>query len=322
MRDEQKNQHFVPSSFLRGFAIDLEDTLIWGYDKKYGKCTGKRSINKICSSKYYYEQLMPGGSKTQMLEDGLQKIDKVAIEIIRNLSKSRQLSSDDKGCLALYIGLLLTRGPSYRDGIHEFHRHSVQMILQNEFEAGRLPEPPPILKKYIVDGDLTSVIKTEILPHVSLQFVIDSAKMIGQSLCGKKWDIYCIESSDFFITSDTPVMFESIDPKENRSIGPAHSKSLILCPITKKMLIAARPYCKIDHSSYEFMPVKNGMVNKFNEFLCFYAQRFIYSPKQSEELLGYVKKAKRYSKKFMALRFNNTIIPQWDVFIEQSEEEI
>jgi len=324
MRDEKKNQHFVPRSFLKGFAIDSEDSLIWGYDKKYSKCTGKRSINQICSFEYYYEQLKPDGIKTQMLEDGFQAVETPAIEIIRNLSTSQKLSSHDKGFLAFYIGLMLTRGPSFRDGIHEFHKHIHEITLQKEYESGRLPEPPAILKKYIaehiVENDITSVIETEILPHVSLQYMCDAATNISQSLCYKKWDIYYISNSEYFITSDTPVMFEHINnSKEKRTISPAHPESLVLFPITKKMLIAARPYCKTDRSRFEFMPVKDGMVDEVNKFMCLNAQRFVYASAQSQELLNYVKKAKGYCKKNKAYRFGNAIISQWDFVINQCE---
>ena len=322
MGDEKKNQHFVPRSFLKGFTIDSEESLIWGYDKKYSKCTGKRSINQICSFDYYYEQLKPDGSKTQMLEDGFQTIETSAIEIIRNLSSSQELSSHDKGCLAFYIGLLLTRGPSFRDGVHEFHKHFAEIMMQKEYESGRLPEPPAIVKKHIVNNDITSVVKTEILPHVSLQYMFDSANNIGQSLCNKKWDIYYTKNNEFFVTSDTPVMFGSINRKTNPAVGPANPESLVLCPITKKMLVAARPYCKSDSSGYEFMPVKDGMVDKSNELMCFTAQRFVYASEQSQELLDYIKTAKGYCKKFKTYRFDDAIIYQWDILINQSEKTI
>ncbi len=319
MGDEKKNQHFVPRSFLKGFAIDSEDSLIWGYDKKYSKCTGKRSINQICSFDYYYEQLRPDGSKTQMLEDGFQTIETPAIEIIRNLSESLKLSSDDGGCLAFYIGLLLTRGPSFRDGIHELHKHAAEIILQKEYESGRLSEPPAILKKHIVNNDITSVIKAKILPHVSLSYLLNSANAIGDSLCKKKWDIYFIENNDFFVTSDTPVIFGSIDPKANMAVGPANPESLVLCPLTKKILVAVRPYCMSGRNNFGFMPVKDGMVEKLNEFMCFNAQRFVYAASQSQELLNYIRKSREYGKKFKSLRFGEAIISQWDIFINQSE---
>jgi len=319
MGDEKKNQHFVPRSFLRGFAADSENSLIWGYDKEYVRCTGKRSISQICSLEYYYEQPMTDGTKTQMLEDAFQAIETPSIEIIRNLSRSHKLCSEDKGRLSFYIGLLLTRGPSFRDGIHELHKHAHEIMLQTEYESGRLPEPPPILKKLIVNNDITSVIKTEILPHVSLQYMAELASHISQSLCRKKWDIYYINNTDCFVTSDTPVMFEAFERTENRAIGPAHPKSLVLCPITKKTLIAARPYCESDSSEFEFVPVKDGMVENVNEHMCFNAHRFVYASVQSQELLGYIKRAKGYCKRFKPYRFGNAIMSRWDILLPHPE---
>ena len=318
MRDEKKNQHFVPRSFLGGFAIDSEDSLIWGYDKKYSKCTGKRSIDRICSSDYYYEQPTPDGGKTQILEDGFQKIETAAIQIIGNLSTSQNLPPEDKGCLAFYIGLLLTRGPSFREGIHEFHKHAAEIMLQKEYESGRLPEPPAILKKHIVNNDITSAVKTEILPHVSLQHMFDSANNISQSLCNKKWDVYYIKNSENFVTSDTPLIFQNINSEGNQAIGPEHPQSLILCPITKKMLIAARPYYKSDYSSFEFMPVKDGMVNTINESMCFNAQRFVYASEKTHELLEYIKQAKGMRRRLKSYRFGDAIIPRWDIDVNNT----
>jgi hypothetical protein len=313
MEGKKKNQHFVPRSFLRGFAIDSEESLIWGYDKKYNKCTGKRSINQICSFDYYYEQLKPDGKKTQMLEDGFQTVETPAIKIIRSLSTSKKLSSEDKGCLAFYIGLLLTRGPSFRDGIHEAHKHAIEVMLKKMYESGVFPEPPEILKKHIVNRDITSVVKTKILPHVSLKYMLDSAIDIGNSLCNKKWDIHYIKNSEFFVTSDTPVIFGPVDPKINQAIGPANQESLVLCPITKKMLIAARPYYKSDCGGFEFMPVKDGMVEKLNELMCFNAQRFVYASEKSQELLEYIRRAKGTSKRLKSYRFDDAIISRWDI---------
>jgi uncharacterized protein DUF4238 len=313
MENEKRKHHFVPRSFLRGFATDSKDSLIWGYDKKYGRCSGCRSIHRICSLDYYYEQVKPDGGKTEVLEDGFQTIEKPAIEIIRNLSASKALAPEEKGCLAFYIGLLLTRGPSFRDGVHECLKHSLEILLQKEYESGRLPQPPAIVKQHIVDGDITSVIKTEILPHASLEHMYRVAKSIGQSLLEKKWDIYHSESDDRFATSDTPVMSADINPSKLRTLGPAHPDSLILCPITKTTLLVVRPYYETDQTAYEFMLAREGMVAAVNGLMCFTAQRFVYASAQSQELLDCVKKAKGSHKKAKAYRVEDAIVFHWDV---------
>lgn len=169
------------------------------------------------------------------------------------------------------------------------------------------------MKQAIVDGDITSLIKTEILPHVSLKYMFDMAVNVGQSLLKKKWDIYYIESGGRFVTSDTPVMFGDANSSKRRTVGPAHPETFVLCPVTKTMLIAARPYCDIDRSAYEFMPVKAGMVAAVNRLMCFTAQRFVYASVESQELLSCIKETKGYQKKLKAFRIGDVITSRWDV---------
>ena len=93
MSQEKINHHYVPASYLRGFTIEGENSLVWGYSKEYGKCTGKRSVDNICSEDYYYEQPKPDGSKTQILEDGFSKIEEAGIEIIKKITP-QEISAD------------------------------------------------------------------------------------------------------------------------------------------------------------------------------------------------------------------------------------
>ena len=105
-------------------------------------------------------------------------------------------------------------------------------------------------------------------------------------------------------------------PKGN-SIKGKLKQSEDLRPSLKKMLIAARPYCKSDCSGFEFMPVKDGMVGKLNEFMCFNAQRFVYASGKSQELLGYIRGAKGTRKRFKSYRFDDAIISRWDVELSE-----
>ena len=134
MSQEKINHHYVPASYLRGFTIDGEDSLVWGYDKKYGKSTGKRSVDKICSEDYYYEQPTPDGSTTQILEDGFNDVEKAGIEIIKKLNPKYDLSESDRGTLAFYIALLLSRGPSFRNGCHFALKHLVDIMTQKQYK--------------------------------------------------------------------------------------------------------------------------------------------------------------------------------------------
>lgn len=311
MSQEKINHHYVPASYLRGFTIDGENSLVWGYDKKYGKCTGKRSVDSICSEDYYYEQPKPDGSKSQCMEDAFNEVEKASIEAIKKLHHQNDLPASDKGALALYIGLLLTRGPSFRDGCHLAHKHLVDITTQKLYKAGQFPEPPEEVKKLIKNDDITSVIKTEILPHVSLQYMINGAVQISESLCNKKWVLFFSEN-DRYVTSDTPVVFVP-PPNSHVEIGPANPQGGIICPLSKSLVLSARPYYNSDNTAFEFKEAEKKFVECVNNLECVSSQRFVYSPVQSEKLLEYLKSAKGYSQKARAFRVGDNVIQKWGV---------
>lgn len=312
MAQEKKNQHYVPQSYLRGFAIDGEKNLIWEYDKKHQRISKTpKSIKSICCKEYYYEQTYPNGSKTQILEDGFQKVEKNGIEIIRELSSNRKLTEDGKGNLAFYIGLLLTRGPSFRDGVHSFLKHDVEIKTRKFWMMGKLPEPPEEVKKLIKNNDITSILSVGILPHASIKFFIDGATQIAMSLCNKKWDIYFAENG-CYITSDTPVIFCG-PPNNPQEVGPAHADSLILCPLTKNVLLTARPYYHLDVAHYECKSAQGEMIEAVNKYMCFVAQRFLYASEKSNKVLEYVKMANGFGQAFSAFKIGDTVIHQWGI---------
>ncbi len=97
------------------------------------------------------------------------------------------MTGDGKGTLAYYIALLLARGPSFRDGCHSFHKHIVDITTQKLYKMGKLPEPPEVVKKFIKNDDITSVLNVEIFPDVSIKYMLNLARQFGESLCSKKW---------------------------------------------------------------------------------------------------------------------------------------
>ncbi|MBW8015125.1 MAG: DUF4238 domain-containing protein [Planctomycetes bacterium] len=311
MSQEKINHHYVPASYLKGYTIDGENSLIWGYDKKYGKCTGKRSVDNICSEDYYYEQPTPDGSTTQMFEDAFNDVEKAGIEIVKKLNPKYDLSESDKGTLAFYVALLLTRGPSFRDGCHSALKHQVDIMTQNEYKMGRLPEPPEIIKKLIKNNDITSVIKTKILPHVSLRYMIDGAIQMSESLCNKKWILFFLEK-DYYVTSDTPVLFGQMHDNSQET-GPSSPQSWVICPLNKKIALVARPYCRSDNSAFEFKEAEKGFVELVNEQECFSSQRFVYSPVQSEKLLEQIISAKGNKQRLRAYRVGDSVIHKWGI---------
>jgi hypothetical protein len=312
MTNQKKNHHFVPQFHLRGFAIDGEKNLIWEYDKQNSTVSKKpKSIRKaVCCQPFYYEQIDPDGAKNQKLEDGFGKIESAASQVIEALRARRTLTGEGKGELAFHIALLLTRGPSFRDGCRVFHKNAVEETLQRLFEADKLPPMPAELREYLKGNDIKSVLKAEVIPQVSLPFVLKGGEEIGKTLCNKKWDIF-FSDENCFVTSDTPVMFGPTSVNRE-GIGPGNIESLVICPLKKDIVVVARPYCSSDRDTYEIKVANKEMVTKLNQLMCFKAQRYVYAPVKDQELLEYVKAGKGWSQRLTSFTFGGAVMGTWD----------
>jgi len=313
MSQEKRNHHFVPQSYLKGFTIQGEKSLIWEYDKQYCRITkNPKSVKKICYRDYYYEQQKPDGQKTQTLEDGFGNIETAAIDIIRNLYRRKTaITGEEKGTLACYVALLLTRGPAFREGCNQVYKYAAENMLQKLYESGKLPEPPETLKEHMKNNKITSAVKAEVLTQVSIQHMLSTAKQFSEFLCNKKWSIY-FSKNYFFATSDTPVIFDrSCDSTED--VGPAHPTSLVFCPLNKYMLLAVRPYMDSDKKTCDYEDIDGQKIDMFNRAFCYAAQRYVYFPEKSDKLLEHVKLSQDFSQKLRTYKFGDAIIQKWNV---------
>ena len=319
MAQDKKKHHFVPKSYLKGFAIEKQKSLIWEYDKKYSQISkNPKSVKKICFRDYYYEQITPDGQKTQMLEDGFGKIETTSIKIIRNLyERKTTVTGEEKGTLAYYIALLLTRGPAFRDGCNQIYKYSAEITLQKLYESGKLPEPPEILKEQIKNNDITSAVNAEVIPQVSIEHMLSIAKQFSESLCNKKWSTY-FSKDKFFATSDTPVIFGR-SSKHHEDVGPAHPTSLVFFPLNKYMLLAVRPYICSDEKTCDLKDADTKMIDLLNQIICYASQRYVYFSEKSDKLLEYIKSSQGLSQKLRIYKFGDAIIQKWNVDKNNSE---
>lgn len=309
---KKKNQHFVPSFHLRGFAIDGKSGstgLIWEYDKQCPNAQIKqKSIRKaVCGKPFYYEQTDKEGTRPQSFEDALGKVEQEAAKIIRDLHEKRELTS--KGKLAFYIALLLCRGPAFRDGCGSLLEGAIEASLQQLRDNGRLP---PMLQACLKDGNLKSIFDVDVFPQATLQPLVAAATQIGESLCRKKWEFFISSGEDYFVTSDTPVIFGP-GRGDYRAVGPGHPNALVWCPLRKDILVGIRQYLDSDRCPYEIKTATKEHVAKINQLMCFAAQRYVYAPVKNKELEGYVKDTKDYSQLFAAFPVGQTVVSGWGI---------
>lgn len=322
---KKRNQHWIPQSYLRGFTIEGEKSLIWEYDKTEGTVSKSPvSVRKICSRNYYYSQKDENGKDDHVrMENGLGKIESVAARIIAKIQPQASsgkiyLSGYDRGTLAFFIGLLFTRGPNFRDGVSEFHKQVVEKTTKILYESGKLPEPPEILKTLIDEKGTNTVVKAAILPHVSLGPMIQIAEQIGRALLGKVWSYYTPADGMKFVTSDNPVHFCLPDKCPKMTIGPAHPLSEITIPLRKDLALICLPTMSLSCEKFlqldgHFATPDKDETLKINIRTASSAQQYIYSSDRSNNLLNMVKKLKHTSQHFHTIKNSggNFITSQW-----------
>jgi hypothetical protein len=271
------NQHWVPRVHLRGFASAATPGLLWTYDKLYPDTVKQRSIDKqICCAPHYYDQIRSDGTTTDTFEEALGKIETEAGKIIKGLREKHTLSPEGKGRLALYIALLLTRGPAFRDGCGAGLKKRIETVAQ------RLKPAPPMPPELVCDLETGGGIVANMRPHATIYPLVTIALQISEAFCRKKWDFFASTASHF-VTTDTPTIF---GPGRGRTspFGPAHPEGIAYCPLRNDMLLAIRPLCSLDADAYEFRNASDELVAKVNQLMCCAAQRYVYAGARSNEL--------------------------------------
>lgn len=227
-----KRQHFVPQAYLKGFSEVEGEAFIWVYDKREGRRPKRGSVREFAHSEYYYEQETQDGSRDL---DTLEKtfartIDNELPLLIKNIKieklKWNELDDQDKGKLAYFIGLMLTRGPSFRDGAEEMYLQIANIIVNNS----------PQTDKAIIEALNSSAINLTVKPWVSLKPMLDLALQIAESTLSKNWLFYVAADNVPFITSDNPVVISG-----RGCIGPAHPLAELLIPLRKDLALVCTP---------------------------------------------------------------------------------
>lgn len=304
----KENQHYIPQGYLRGFAIPKEKSLVWEYDKESGQISlTPRSIRAICSKHLYYAQYDEEGQlDKQTLEDAFQAVEDKAPRIIRRINVSSTgervaLSGEEHGTLSFFVALLLTRVPSFRDGIEDIHRLYVEMhlapVVERSYREGTMP---PIIEELYKKGQLLNQIEVEIKPQVSLKPMIELARIGGQVLLTKLWAFVLPAADMFFVTSDNPVYFqlpERFRSPEAPNIGPWHPLSEVTVPLRKDLALICRPSAGYGPDEAHLLQFRTARLDRtdtknINKRVAIAAKRYVYAPERSSALARMVGKLK------------------------------
>ena len=268
--------HYVPQGYLRGFSCPARGRqFVWVYDKRTGRAPTCKSVKSIAWAPAYYAQERGDGSlDTDTLENGIAvNIDTKAAELIASqdpMSQQLALDNDQRSILAYFIGLSLTRVPSFRDGVRDVYSQIAQYTA--EIIAPKLWHGPGPVPK----------LKAEAKEWITLEHMVKGAQDIASSLTAKNWQFFRAPSTTPFITSDNPVVFNGI--------APAHPDCEVIMALTNRLAIVCTP--RSTGVRYPVFDAPRQQVKSMNSTIARAARHRIFA---SERADGLERLAKKFS---------------------------
>jgi hypothetical protein len=284
-----ERQHYVSQGYLKGFsALDKEsDKFIWVYEKLPNRKPRCVSVKSIAWSPFYYEQEKENGERdTDTLEKTFaETIDNIIPDIIRSISAKANstvsLSEENRGKLSFFIGISLTRVPSFRDGTRAIYTKRAQHLLE---VAGKKDA-------FIAEGiKKFGPIVAEAKEWVSLEPMIKVATEIGNSVLAKKWQFFIPPKNYPLITSDNPVHFSISKDTGITMAGPGHPMAEVKIHLRSDLALVCTPLnCGVTYPVFELSKQEAKI---FNRGVARAASRFVFS---NQYLEGIEKLTKKYA---------------------------
>lgn len=303
LRKIKRNQHYIPQCYLKRFTIEGQKSLLWTIDKKTGQyLKTTSSIKKICSEDYYYYQLDDEGNVDHIgIEDRLSETERSVNPLLQTICDTTfgnrpDLSEENQGELAFFLALLITRGPSFRDPINNLHGELLTKLMLQMDKDNLFPEAPDILQKMIEEKGIENVIHAHIHPFVSLQAMIEGARLIALSMLKKKWIFYRAKDN-LYVTSNNPIHFSFSSRYRNLSGGPGHPQSILTIALSKNVALVIKPEplekCRFsDQHNLKMCSTSKSIVNQINKAVICSADKFVFSSEKDDGIRSMVEKFK------------------------------
>lgn len=275
-----ERQHFVSQGFLRGFSAPDGKTskFIWLYRKLPGTPPKRVSVKSVAWQSFYYEQETADGTRdTDTVEARFANIiDNIAPGVIRSLHARPgsvvSLTEENRGALAFFLGLSLTRVPSFRGPIRELHSRGAQRALNS------VTKRDPKLRNLFEECGVTAEAK----PWVSLKPMVQMAEVIARSTLAKYWQFFVPPDGVLLVTSDNPVIFAVAKAYGLQSAGPAHPAAELVANLRKDLALVCTP--RHGGAQDAVFQMTQEEARKFNRGIVKAARRSVFAPTRSEEV--------------------------------------
>jgi hypothetical protein len=246
-----KRQHYVPQFYLRGFATGSGEPNLHVYDKRR-RSHFIESVSTVASRKYFYD--IPGLDDPQILEKNFGRFETTAAPALARALEALEagtfvgFSEADRLDLAFFIALLYVRTEEVRE---DFAQLCESLYRQAGSHFGDAEDRLRAVRT--LDGRARL--------HNELLLSSDVPKEIVKALGPRTWTVYRNRSPWPLLTSDNPVVVDSVDPKKT-SVGPCRPWAAIFLPLSPEFLLGIMPFSTDGH--VPVLPLRRREVTELN----------------------------------------------------------
>jgi len=277
---QAKKHHYVPVFYQKGFAG--AEGLLWVYDRTLQTYKQLHPI-VVCRAEDLYAVRPEKGPRDGRIEtDVLSPIEGLAAPIIRKLSPGIILNLTELRALVMFIGLQVTRLPSFGRAVSKALEATMDEWLRIRFgtleraesalsELERETGERQIDAASVVDSVVNQRIRAHANETVFLDHMFKQANTLGLWLEDSEWTFLVAPQSSGFIVCDHP--FVSVPPKgmaiDGMGFGIPGASSYF--PMTERLCLRVR------HGDYGFtyQNVDSHTVRTVNYNIAANSDRFI-----------------------------------------------
>ena len=230
-----KREHYVPQSYLRGFAEDGEHLFV--FDKSTKTSFGT-SVSRVAAEKYFYDI-----SESQVIEEDLAKLDGVYPYwrdcIVETLESGKRINLEHQAQLAFFIAMQVRRTRWFRNLIITTSKQVEEVVFKmSEYfdEKHGVPlRPDASLSEHLAPN------KEERAKVAQIQSMRSFSTMqsLVQILVHHIWIVGVNRTTQPFYTSDNPVVRWPHKQHPIRSYSGLQSEGIeIAFPLNSRYILA------------------------------------------------------------------------------------
>jgi hypothetical protein len=205
-QQKKKRNHWVPQSYLRHFAADVDRRKVWVLKRESNDGPELKPIKKVATEFYLYAPHGPDG-RDYSFEDKLASVEQMFGGPFWNLVATDYIDLCDntvRKALSLLVAVMHLRNPLHLEQMRVLHKQMVGLYAQ----FPELPDEVEIAgKTYELDKDSWPSFSNAGENDIKRMWLdnVGSATWLAEILMGMRWAILLSEEP-VFITTDNPVV--------------------------------------------------------------------------------------------------------------------